>query len=242
MPELNSSFLKEIMSALNSTCFSEDDFYLDSTEHRELLRIQFKYDTRYSFVLKEEEFTEEVTKGKGFSSILSESYSKTVTKLFTYESPGEYKSQDKNQLSNFLGVPKRIVLWCNNIHREASNEALVDRDIDEAKETFKERISMEPNDPESNFSKEEVEELASKLEALYIKVSDLSEMYHLSESEMSKLKAELDRIKENAKVYKKGVWAKMTEHKITNFIFDFLKSKEGRELVIESIKKIGGGV
>ena len=241
MPELNSSFLREIVSALDSTRFSEGDFDLGGDGYGELLKIQFKYDSRYSFVLKEEEVTEEVTTGKSYS-FTSASYSKTVIKLFTYESPGEYKAEDKKQVSDFSGVPKRIASWCNNIHREVSNETSIDQDIDKAKEAFKESISLEPDEPESNFSKEEIEALTSKLETLYSKVSELSEKYCISESELNKLKDELDAIKENAKVYKKGIWAKMTENKITNFVFDFLKSKEGRTLIVESIKKLGSGV
>lgn len=238
MPELNSSFLKEIVSALNSTRFSDGDFNLEGDEYRELLRIQFKYDSRYLFILKEEEVTEEVTTGKSYA-LTTSSYSKTVTKLFTYESPGEYKAEDKQGVSSFTEVPKRITSWCHNIHRELSNEMLIDQDIDKAKEDFKKSISLEPNEPDSTFSKEEVEALASKLETLYSKVSELSEKYHISESELSKLKGELDAIKENAKVYKKGIWAKMTENKITNFVFEFLKSKEGRGLIVEAIKKLG---
>ncbi|MTT53683.1 hypothetical protein F1529_14450 [Alcanivorax sp. VBW004] len=241
MPELNSSFLKEIVSALNSTRFSEGDFDLGDEEYGELLRIEFKYDDRYSFVLKEEEVTEEVTTGMSFS-LTSESYSKSVTKLFTYESPGEYKAEDKKQVSSFSDVPKRIASWCHNIHREISNETSVDQDIERAKEAFKESISIEPDDPDSKFSKEEVEELTSKLETLYSKVSELSEKYHISESELEKLKGELESIKDNAKVYKKGIWAKMTENKMTNFVFEFLKSKEGRKLIVESIKKLGSGM
>ncbi|MFC3151383.1 hypothetical protein ACFOEK_10135 [Litoribrevibacter euphylliae] len=238
MPELNSSFLKEIVSVLNSTRFSEGDFNLGGDDYRELLRIQFKYDSRYLFILKEEEVTEEVTTGKSYG-LTTSSYSKTVTKLFTYESPGEYKAEDKQGISSFTEVPERITSWCHNIHRELSNEMLIDLDIDKAKEDFKESISLDPDEPDSTFSKEEVEVLTSKLETLYSKVSELSEKYHISESELSRLKGELDAIKENAKVYKKGIWAKMTENKITNFVFEFLKSKEGRGLIVETIKKLG---
>ena len=241
MPELNSSFMKEIVSALNATRFSDSDFDLNGDEYGELLRIQFKYDDRYTFILKEEEVSEEVTDAQTYS-LRSKTYSKNVVRRFSYESPGEYKFEDKIEISSFSNVPKRISIWCQNIHREIGNEVSLDAGIEEAKKSFREAINFDIDDPDSKFTAEEIEELSSKLDTLFSRVSELSEKHEASEAELQKLKNELDMMRENAKTYKKGVWAKMTENKLTNFVFEFLKSKEGRNLIVESIKKIGSGM
>jgi len=241
VPELNTSFMKDIVSALDSTRFSASDFDLNEDEYGELLRVQFKYDDRFTFILKEEEVSEEVTDGRTYG-MSSKTYSKTVVKKFTYESPGEYKSQDKIAISSFSNVPKRIGLWCQNIHRELGNEVTVDASIEEAKESFRQAINFEIDDPDSKFTAEESEELSLKLDTLFSKVSELSEKLNISDAELQKLRGDLDNMRDNTKTYKKGMWAKMTENKLTAFVFEFLKSKEGRNLIVESIKKLGSGM
>lgn len=233
--------MKDIISALDATRFSASDFDLSGDEYGELLRIQFTYDDRFNFILKEEEVSEEVTDGRTYG-LSSKTYSKMVVKRFTHESPGEYKSQDKIEISSFSNVVKRIGSWCQNIHRELSNEVTIDASLEEAKESFRQAINFEIDDPDSKFTTEESEELSLKLDALFSKVSELSEQLNISDVELQKLRGDLDSMRDNTKAYKKGVWAKMTENKLTTFVFGFLKSKEGRNLIVESIKKLGSGM
>lgn len=238
MSQLNPTFLKEIVSALNSTRFSADDFDFNGDSY-ELINIKFKYDVRYNFTLAEEEITEEVTTGSTFLPTTSKSYSKSVTKLFSYESPGKYKSKDRIEISNFSNVSNRIISWCHNIHRELSHEGTYDLALEEAKESFKESLNIHVTNPTANFSKEQIENISEKLDDLFNKVNNISAQYEISESELNKLREDLNSLRENSKNYKQGVWAKMTENKLTQFVFDFLKSKEVRILIIDTIKKIG---
>ena len=238
VPELNPTFLKEISSALNSTRFSSDDFDLNEEEYGKLLRIQFKHDERFSLTLKEDEVSESITTGSTFG-LNSQSFSKEITKLFCIESPGKYKTEDEVQVSGFSDVPKRILSWCQNIHRELKHDNDSLSDIEKEKEIFKESISIEVNDPNAKFSKEEVDSLSSKLDDLFDKFNELSEKYNISESELDKLREDIESLKDNAQTYKQGIWAKITENKLAQFVFDFLKTKEGIGLLIDSIKKIG---
>ena len=205
------------------------------------MRIQFKYDDRYTFTLKEEEISESVTDGRTYG-LSSKTYSKRVVKQFTYESPGEYKLQEKVEILSFSEVPKRIAVWSQNIHQELGNEIILDAGIEDAKESFRQAINFEMDNPNSKFTTEEVEELASKLDALFNKVSELSEKHEISEAELQSLRDELDAMRDSAKKYRKGVWAKVTKNKLTNFVFEFLKSKEGRNLIANSVNKMSSGL
>jgi len=232
--------MKQIISALNATRFSVDDFSLRDEGYGELLRIQFTYDENFTFILKEEDVSESISTAKTFGTS-TKSYSQTVTKLFAYESPGEYKFEDKIQLSSFSDVPKRIASWCQNIHRELQHNSN-DSESEKAKQAFKESITIDIDNPESSFSKEEIESLSHKLDSLYEQIDKLKDKFEISESELERLKKELNAMKENAKTYKKGLWAKITENKVGQLIFEFFKSKEGRGLIVESIKKLGNQI
>jgi|CEGF01.1.fsa_nt_gi hypothetical protein len=232
MSELNPTFMDELKKAISSTRFSIDDFTYDGDEAGELLRIVFKYDNEYSFVLSEEGVIEEDPNLFGTGTI-----SKTVTRLFSYESPGRYKKSSKINVNGFEYVSDRVVNWCGNLHREL---ALSGSDNEEdVKRAIKEQFEFNIQNPESKFTKEEVEVLYSKLDSLYEKFKDLSDRYQISESQLESLHDEIEKLKDSASKYKKGLWSNITRNKITDLIFTLLKSKEGRELIFDSIKRIG---
>ena len=238
MPALKSTFIEEIRSTIDSTRFSVEDFDFDSDEYGELLRISFKYNDEYNYVLSEEEVIEEVTSGTNFN-FTSRTQSKTVTKLYSHESPGDYKKTDKVELSGYGQVCNQILNWCQNLHKELSSESSVNSDIEGAKRAFKEQFEINVDDPNAKFSADEISHIKSKLDDLYNKFEELSKKYQISESELEKLNSEIDRMKESVSSYKKGIWAKITQNKITDLIFSLLKSKESRELIVESIRRIG---
>lgn len=236
MSELIATFMDEIVSTLNSTRFSVDDFDLEGDEDKELLRIVFKYNDSYSFILTEDSVTEEVESTNPFRT---GSISKTVTKLFSYESPSSYKKTEKIEIRGFENVCDRIAKWCLNLHKELSAETSDNSEYEQAKTAFKEQFEINIDDPESRFSEKEVSALQLRLDELYQKFEELSEKHQISEEELEKLNGEIEKMKDNAHTYKKGIWAKITQNKVTELIFTFLKSKEGRELVIDSIKHLG---
>jgi len=229
--------MDEIKETINSTCFSVDDFNFNDQNYNELLRISFKHAEDYCFSLSEEDITEEITAGRNFE-LTSRTTSKTITKLYSHESPGAYKKEDKIELNGYSRVCERITIWCKNMHHELSIETSSFNDIEDAKRAFNEQFEINIDDPESKFNSDEVSQLQSRLDELYSKFEQLSEKYEISENELKKLKSELNTIKENAKNYKKGLWAKVSQNKITDLIFSLLKSKESRDLIIDSIKKI----
>lgn len=226
--------MDELKNAISSTRFSVDDFTYDGDEVNELLRIEFKYNVEYSFILYEEGVIEEEPTLFGSGSI-----SKTVTKLFSGESPGRYKKYQKVKLDGFDYVSDRILTWCDNLHRELAIPDSGDKIEEDIKRAIKEQFDFRIENPESKFSKEEIDTLKSKLDNLYEKFEELSDRYQISESQLESLHNEIERMKDSASKYKRGLWSNIARNKITDLVFTFLKSKEGRELIFDSIKRIG---
>ncbi len=126
-----------------------------------------------------------------------------------------------------------------NLHRELSSDIDVNEELEGAKRAVREQFEISIEKPDSKFTKDEVPVLNLKLDDLYSKFKDLSDKHQISEGELEKLHVDIERMKNSASTYKKGLWAKVTQNKITDLIFSLLKSKEGRDLIFDPIKRIG---
>jgi hypothetical protein len=55
---------------------------------------------------------------------------------------------------------------------------------------------------------------------------------------LESVKREFNEFKSSSKSYSKGVWARVTNNKMISIFADLVKSKEGRILIFDEIKKL----
>lgn len=240
MTQLKKSFVKEIYDAIDRSCFTLDDFQVELPESGSiLLKIFFKYNTNYKFIVfeKSESETINIKEGSHFMPSVREEKRKWVT-TYLIEAPAEFKAVDEEEISSLDRVPKKIPEWCANIHKELSTSISTDNNFEKFREEIEDLIRNNAGDETTKFNPDEIENLAKKIDSLYEKFEELKEQNLLNETELRKVKEQLETVKSSTKTYPKGLWARITSNRIIKIMTDVAKSKEGRELITDSVKEL----
>lgn len=240
MPQLKQSFIKEICDAIDRSCFTIADFQLEFPETgSSLLKIFFKYNTNYKFIVYEKAESETVSYKEGYSLMptLREEKRKFMTTCLI-EAPAEYKAADEQSIYALDEIPKKIPQWCANIHKELSTTASTSDSFGKFREEIEELIKNNIEDETAKFDPIEIETLTKKIDSLFEKFEELKEQNMLTEAELKKVKEQLEAVKSSAKTYPKGLWARVTNNRFIRIMTDFAKTKEGRELITDGIKEM----
>ncbi|MCP4985434.1 MAG: hypothetical protein GY928_04975 [Colwellia sp.] len=241
MSRLNASFMDIIKRALNGTRFSAKDFiFEDSSSHKTLIGIQFKYDKSFNFEITEEEEIETITEKGPFASAAlgtSERKNKSVMNYVVY-SPGEYKLSDKIDIYDIGNATEYIRKWCDYIYDEVTHKKDDDSSYDSLREQIEEQLEESVENESDPFNDEELRRINNKFDDLLKNFEALKEENKITQAELNKVQSDFEDFKSSAQNMPKGLWARVTNNKLVDIVVAFGKSKEGRDFIISEVKKL----
>lgn len=216
---LKKSVLARIIVALEYSSFTAADFDVTTggKSAEPLLKVTFRYDTSYTFLVRSG------TNG-----------------YYTTESPGEYQSVEHVNLVSLAMISSRIETWLRNVKDDLQTSIPVYRELDELRQKIDEHVKEHVSNPDERFTRTEIEDLGSKLDELSRKFSELSERNQINEQELGRLNEELARVKENLATYTRGTWYKTAATKLWSVIEKIMSSKESRQVIAEAARKAIG--
>lgn len=233
MPKLRQTIISQIYSALENSDFSPRDFKVDLEVSESLAHIVFLPKPKYEFSIAEKDFA-----ARSVFDITRQT--PPDIRLVTIESPGEYKIKDTKQQDSIEQCISRIANWCENIVQDLAARVPVAEELDEFEIEIERRINESAGDADEKFSEPEMVALSKKLDGLAAKFEELERAKTITENELAEIKAELQKMKGTLPVYPKSTWYKTAGHKFLDVTKRILKTKEGRELLVASAKKLLG--
>lgn len=236
MPNLKNSIISEILNNLNYGDFCREDFTVDFPDgSSELAVIFFTALPKYSFRIEEH-----YTDGNRFASVLASMQESEANKVIrTIESPGDYRNDENHNHHSIKPAVGRVVNWVENIREDLihSRDA-VRATIDEATAEFQSSIDESIENPEEYFQDQEKEDLISKLNELQRRVESLESEMGIDPKKVAVIEQAIEKSKTDIEVYPKGVWYKTVGTKLMKLLKETLKTKEGRELAADILKKL----
>lgn len=160
--------------------------------------------------------------------------------LTTIESPGDYKVRDSEWHGSIDQCISRITKWCKNIKEDLAARPIVQEDLSDWETEIERRISETAGDSQERFSDSEANVLSQKLDGLVSKFEELERARTITEKELAEVRAELQKMKGTLSLYPKSTWYKTAGHKLLDVTKRVLKTKEGRDFLLASAKKLLG--
>jgi len=234
MSRLNKTKLSEVLSYLDNRHFTLSDFEVEFPDKGNLyVSVTFRHSRNYFFRI-----SEELTTLAGITSFASGAERKARPQ--TREAPGDFMALQVHQCSTFDECIERIPIWCSNLFSElrARNPEL--NEIRELQEELESRFNQHIEDPESHFSKEELERVYKNLDALAERVRQMEEDHTITQAQLKDLLAGIEAMKSNAASLPKGIWAGLTKNRVISFIKKIGTSPEARKLAFEVAEKLLG--
>lgn len=232
MPKLRNTVINQIVQNLEYGDFCLEDFEVKFPDDSSTLAsITFIAYPKYSF-----EISEEYSGGIAAAFAMVGNVKKT---LQTTEQPGEYKNFEKRNHENINSCISRVSDWVRNIRQDLIYaKHTVQTTVDELTENLRKQVNENIKDPESYFDEQEKESIKKKLDELQAKVRELEKRFCFPEEEIKKVERAIEKSKKDVDVYPKGVWYKTAGNKVINALRSVLKTKEGREALLEMMKKL----
>ncbi|TAM44013.1 MAG: hypothetical protein EPN55_12335 [Gammaproteobacteria bacterium] len=217
MKKLRPLSLRGIEQILDDSYFTKASFQITNAPDDEpFLVISFVPDDRFFF--------------KAYSA------ESEKQKYLTYEAPGNHMSTgEEYEYSDFNKVEWAIRSWAKRIKEDYDQRASAKDEIEEFVEKLRKQF---PEAPEGEFTDSEVENLKARLSDLENVVEQQAQKLKASEWEISQFKKEIEAIKGDLHRFPKPVWYKVAGNKILKAVGKFLTSGEGRQLIVEVIKRL----
>lgn len=240
MSRLKPSFVLNIREALEQSKFTPQDFEIElPTAGQVLVKIVFSHKSEYFLSLAETTKQERVTvETKYFQQSRTQQVVHTAYLLRL--SPGEFKTQIETEISEPGDILREIPEWCNNIRADLY-AVIPSRDpLEELRAKLNESIEGRIEDPNALFSEEELEAVDERFDKIFKEFVDLKEQLSLTQQQLSKIQAEFQEFKSSARVYPKGMWAKMTGNRFLGSTWKFVNTSEGRTFLFDQARRLLG--
>lgn len=239
MSQLKSSFIVEVKQALENSIFTLGDFEINLPEGSTLINIQFSYVDEYKMSVNETTKRREKVTSSGFIALGEKTTEHiTVSGVEIRMSPGKYKSTDIEQVYEIGDLLEHIPKWCSYIKKDLHAKTPQVDLLEEMRKEYVAEAAKLYDNPESFFEEEEASAVDEKFENLYKKIESIQEEHSITQSELEKVKRDFEGFKENARAYPKGMWAKTTVNKLISIFDGLIKTKEGRAIIFDQIKKL----
>jgi hypothetical protein len=236
MPNLKNSIISEILGNLNYGDFCREDFSTEFPEgSQKLAKLVFSAMPKYEFVIEEH-----MTGGNRFAVALLHQQDTERTKVIrTIESPGDYRNNEYHTHGDISGAIDRVTNWVKNIREDLihSRDA-VRTTIDDITAEFQSSIDEKIDNPEQYFQDAEKSDLIAKLDELQKRVESLEAEMGIDSKQAKAIQSAIEKSKADVDIYPKGVWYKTAGTKLMKLFKEALKTKEGREIATDIIKKL----
>lgn len=240
MPQLKPSFIAKINQKLDNSNFTKHDFDIDLPDSGKLLaRIVFRYNNNWHISYYEEEVTNTYEVAQKLFGTTETRKSKNLVNWIRV-SPGKVKNEAVYDISNADAFLDAIPNWCDDIRTELSATTERPDPVAELRQQLQEKLDSLIDDPEAQFTQEELDVVDKRFDKLLSEIEELREKYAFSETKISELQKAFDEFKSTARTYPKGMWARLTANKLVKSTGSIVNSPEGRKFIFEGLKKAIG--
>lgn len=215
MGQLRQKTLNDIYKRLDNTRLSSFNFDIISTDANELLIIKFKENKNYYYKID-----------KGHNVIFS---------------PGVLKMIEKPQIpsgSTFENALKFIPGWVKHLIDEMEATSEFYEEIESLINDIDQRVSDQEIDSKNKFEPKEQANLEAKIEELTMQFDELKKQNIIKDEELNSIKKDLEILKEDLALFPRGVWLRTASQKILDPLKKIIKSKEVRNQLIDTAKKL----
>lgn len=241
MSQLKPSFMNDILEALGKSRFTKDDFKVEFPESgRVLATITFLHKPEYSLILTEEQKQKQYTVKHNYD-LSSRMDTVHYTSYVVREVPGQFKAVDKTEIDNPGELLGLIPKWVENIRTDLYALAPRVDPLDELRRKLDNDINTLVSDPTAFFTEEEMVRVDSQFDKLFAEISELREHYSLTKQQLDDIRNEFEEFKKSARVYPKGIWARVTGNRYVKAAGQVVNSPEGRTFLFQQIRRLLGG-
>ena len=236
MPNLKNSIISEILNNLNYGDFCREDFTTHFPDGSSTLaKLIFSALPKYEF-----EIEEHVTGGNRFAVALMQQPEQEPKKVIrTIESPGDYRNDEYHTHSDISYAVDRVTNWVRNIREDLiHSKDAVSTTIDDLTAEFQSSIDENVENPEQYFKDQEKIDLIAKLDELQKRVESLEAEMGIDPKQAKEIETAIEKSKADVDLYPKGVWYRTAGTKLMKLLKEALKTKEGREIASDIIKKL----
>jgi uncharacterized protein YdcH (DUF465 family) len=151
--------------------------------------------------------------------------------------PGEQLlTEESFGASNAERVIQQLQYWLHAVEVEDEINPEIDSDVAKLKEAFFRDLSRHVKDENRHFTKEEADELISRIEKLEQQIETIMAGQNKSANEISAVKKQMRAAKQDASTMTKRKWLVVGGGKIFNALISIATSKEGRKAIVDSIR------
>lgn len=236
MPNLKNSIISEILNNLSYGDFCREDFTTHFPDGSSTLaKLVFSSLPKYEFVIEEH-----VTNGNKFAVALMQMQQPEIKKVIrTIESPGDYRNDEYHTHNDISNAVDRVTYWVKNIREDLiHSKNAVRTTIDDITAEFQSSIDKNIENPEQYFQDQEKIDLIAKLDELQRRVESLEAEMGIDPKQAKVIETAIEKSKADVDLYPKGVWYKTAGTKLMKLFKEAMKTKEGREIASDIIKKL----
>ena len=121
--------------------------------------------------------------------------------------------------------------WLSAIMQEENIDPQLETDLTKLKEQFFKNLGHHIKDEDRHFTKEEAQELTTRIDRLEEQLEEMASKQKKSETEIRNIKKTMNDAKSEANTLTKKRWIRVGGGKILNVLLSFGKSKEGQKLI-----------
>jgi hypothetical protein len=236
MPKLKNSIITEILNNLSYGDFCREDFTTHFPDNSSTFaKLIFSSMPKYTFEI------EEYLTGRSNFAIAVMYQDKTERKkvIRSIESRGDYLNTEYHTHDDISGSVDRITNWVRNIREDLiHSKNTVKATIDDITAEFQSSIDEKIDNPEQYFEDQEKDDLIAKLDELKRRVESLEAEMGINPNQVKAIESAIEKSKADVDIYPKGVWYKTSGNKLMKLFKEALKSKEGREIATDIIRKL----
>ncbi len=224
------------MNNLNYGDFCREDFTTDFPNGSSTLaKLVFSSMPKYEF-----EIEEHVTGGNRFAvALMQQSEPERKKVIRTIESPGDYRNDEYHIHNNISDAVDRVTDWVRNIREDLiHSKDAVRTTIDDITAEFQSIMDENIENPEQYFEDQEKIDLIEKLDELQKRVESLEAEMGIDPKQAKVIETAIEKSKADVDLYPKGVWYKTAGTKLMKLFKETLKTKEGREIASDIIKRL----
>ena len=215
--KLRLTIQRELDSALDSTCFSSDDFirYFGDDDVDDLIRITFRHNQTYHFTVN-----------------------RALHKYRIDMAPGEVTATQSILVESLDEVFRKLPHWTGEVRSELKAEKDLNHEVDELRDLISEQLGEQTGEDE--FTVEEINSLREKFARLEEKVRQLEEDQIITSTQFREFKEGIEQVSEDIEYYPKQTWLKTAPNKIVRLVVSIGKSKEGRKVLADGARNLLG--
>lgn len=240
MSQLKPSFIQDIREALGRSHFTPEDFELELPKSgRLLVKITFIHKPEYFLAVFEDEKQEQITiEQKYLMSSRTERIRQIAYSVKTV--PGRFKIESNTEISDPGNVLDEVPKWCENIRADLYALTPTQDPLEKLRQQLKANLDELVKDPNAYFNEDELSVVDKRFDKLYEDIAQLREQYSLTKQQLAELQKEIEEFKNSARVYPKGIWARITSNKLVKATGQIINSPEGRTFLFQQIRRALG--